>query len=309
MTSDFCRSELVLAGRRRRLSASDQLALQLHLRECESCRLTHLFGGAFDATSQIHADDDRRLDEMLAASDRWFVQPRTLVRGNSRNQRLKVIGFAAVILATATAAAAAIAIRASESNLPPLAVTGSSGATQAQRHAAGQKPMPLGAGMSVTTVTPQAQPPEASTAAATKLTAPHVNRASPDANNVELAAEQLLKLATQARRDGSFAEASRLYRRLQRLYPASRETGLSRVTYGSLLLEQRQASPALYQFNRYLSTDSTQNLAAEALYGKARALAMLGRSAEEMVTWQLLLDKFPKSPYISNAKKRLASTP
>jgi len=77
------------------------------------------------------------------------------------------------------------------------------------------------------------------------------------------------------------------------------------VGFGSLLLEQGQSAGALAQFNRYLASSSGQNLTAEALYGKGRALARLGRSSEERATWAQLIKRFPSSPYVSHARKRL----
>jgi TolA-binding protein len=117
----------------------------------------------------------------------------------------------------------------------------------------------------------------------------------------------LLQQATLSRRAGNAAEAARLFRKLQQKYPASRESTLSHVAFGSLLLERGQSAAALEQFNRYLSVRSGQNLSAEALYGRGRALAQLGRTAEEHATWSQLLDRFPKSPYVTFARKRLDS--
>jgi TolA-binding protein len=72
-----------------------------------------------------------------------------------------------------------------------------------------------------------------------------------------------------------------------------------------MLLEQGQSGAALAQFQRYLAASGGRNLSAEALYGKGRSLAQLGRITEEQSTWRTLLKQFPKSPYVSHAQKRL----
>jgi hypothetical protein len=46
-------------------------------------------------------------------------------------------------------------------------------------------------------------------------------------------------------------------------------------------------------------------LAEEALHGKAQALRSLGRASEENETWQLLLERFPKSIHAKTARERL----
>jgi TolA-binding protein len=145
-----------------------------------------------------------------------------------------------------------------------------------------------------------------------ELLAPQAERPERAANNarsVEETAEQLFHQANEARRSKNVAQTTRLFRKLQRLYPSSREARLSEVVLGTFLLDQGQANAALEQLNRYLASGSGQSLTAEAYYGKGRALAQLGRAVEEQATWHLLLEQFPKSPYASQARKRLIITP
>jgi TolA-binding protein len=71
------------------------------------------------------------------------------------------------------------------------------------------------------------------------------------------------------------------------------------------MLELGQSSGALSQFDRYLSRKPQGPLAQEALFGKASALARLGRLAEERRTWETLLARFPKSVYRDRANERL----
>jgi tetratricopeptide (TPR) repeat protein len=115
----------------------------------------------------------------------------------------------------------------------------------------------------------------------------------------------LLRLAGEARGRGDVEGASTLYRRLQREYGDTREAALSSVPWGGLLLRQGQAERALEQFDRYLKTEPRGNLLPEALYGRGRALAALGRAADEKQTWRRLLSETPASAYESHARRRL----
>jgi TolA-binding protein len=96
-----------------------------------------------------------------------------------------------------------------------------------------------------------------------------------------------------------------LYGELQSRYPGSAEAEISYVSLGRVLLEQGQASSALAQFDRYLSRRPGGPLAQEALFGKASALARLGRLEEERRTWETLLARFPNSMYRDRAHERL----
>jgi TolA-binding protein len=115
----------------------------------------------------------------------------------------------------------------------------------------------------------------------------------------------LLRLAGEARGRGDVEAASTLYRRLQREYGDTREAAVSAVPWGGLLLRQSQSERALEQFDRYLKTEPRGNLLPEALYGRGRALAALGRAADEKQTWRRLLADTPGSAYESHARRRL----
>jgi TolA-binding protein len=311
MIQEDCRSELVLADRRGSLSPNEREALMEHLNVCEHCKLARLFGQAFDEPEDVRTNDAERLDAMLAAAERWRLQPRSLARPRDRKRTAKVVFLAAAITVTATAAAAAIAVRSLAFLTPPAAEITS---TKTQRSSESsdtslvQKSATSGVESSSQTV-PAATIDDRPSDSEKDAIAPSVAIKSVKTSEVvarpEPTAEQLLQQANASRRAGNTTEASRLFRKLQRNYPSSREARLSEVVFGTLLLEQGQAAAALEQLNRYLSVGSTQNLAAEALYGKGRALAQLGRNSEEQDVWRALLERFPKSPYVSHARSRL----
>jgi TolA-binding protein len=120
----------------------------------------------------------------------------------------------------------------------------------------------------------------------------------------DLDARQLFVAAGQARRARNFAEAEGLYRDLQAHFPGSPEATLSFLSLGDLLLSQGAIAQALAQFDAYLASGDAM-MAEEALVGRARALARLGRTEEERAAWRALLSRFPQSDYRWRAQQRL----
>lgn len=294
MNDGDCPAELVLAERRGKLSSSQRIALGKHLRVCESCRILRNHGHAFDQAESLQQDDRRRLDSLLSASERWLEEPR-LVSGTRSSKRVgRVVLLAALLIGTGAAAATAgLVVRSFGQKSVPAAPIVAQDRT-------------LAAAPAVTPDTPHrtlessAEVPQLEPESTNDRARAHEPVARPS-----LTASQLLQQANSARRSGDAAGATRLFRQLQQAYPNSREARLSFVAFGSLLLEQGQAAAALTQFNRYLASSSGQNLTAEALYGKGRALSRLGQSSEERAAWTQLIERFPNSPYVSYARKRL----
>jgi TolA-binding protein len=120
----------------------------------------------------------------------------------------------------------------------------------------------------------------------------------------DLDARQLFVAAGQARRARNFAEAEGLYRVLQAHFPGSPEATLSFLSLGDLLLSQGAIAQALAQFDAYLASGDAM-MAEEALVGRARTLARLGRTEEERAAWRALLSRFPQSDYRWRAQQRL----
>src|SRR5262249_34938822 len=85
----------------------------------------------------------------------------------------------------------------------------------------------------------------------------------------------LFAQANRARRDGRIADAIALYRRLEHEYADSMQARDARVSLGQLYLRGGSAKLALAEFNDYLTRGGA--LSAEAMWGRANALAELGR--------------------------------
>jgi TolA-binding protein len=129
----------------------------------------------------------------------------------------------------------------------------------------------------------------------------------PVAPALDLAA--IFAAANEARRAGQPDRAGGLYAELQRRFPDSREAQLSLVSYGRILLDRGRAAEALAQFQRYLQAEGGGILAAEALYGQARALTGLHREAEARRCWADLLSRFPDSIFADVARAQLGVKP
>jgi hypothetical protein len=72
-----------------------------------------------------------------------------------------------------------------------------------------------------------------------------------------------------------------------------------------LHLDRGEAALALAEFESYLAPSGAGAVLAEGLWGKARALTQLGRTAEERQVLELLIAAAPGSPYAEAARKRL----
>lgn len=118
-------------------------------------------------------------------------------------------------------------------------------------------------------------------------------------------ARSLFAEAHAVRRAGGLGRAVGLYHRLGRDFPGSAEALLASVSLGDLLLRLGDPAGAVAAFDSYLERASGGALAEEALVGRARSLARLGRTAEERQTWEDLVHRFPRSAYQPAAIKRL----
>lgn len=120
-------------------------------------------------------------------------------------------------------------------------------------------------------------------------------------------ARELLAAANKARTAGEVARAIGYYQRLRRDHRGSPEELTSRVAWGRLELDRRNApAAALKLFDSYLRSRPKGSLVEEALVGKAKALAALGRARHEATAWRTLVERFPNSMSVHRAKRRLA---
>jgi TolA-binding protein len=107
--------------------------------------------------------------------------------------------------------------------------------------------------------------------------------------------------AVAARQQGRLRNAIDAFRALQSRFPETPEALVSWVSLGDLHLRTGDAVEALAAFGAYLRSSPSGILVPEALAGKARALAVLGRRQESEGLWNELARRFPGSPYAQRA--------
>ncbi|WP_394846850.1 tetratricopeptide repeat protein [Pendulispora brunnea] len=111
--------------------------------------------------------------------------------------------------------------------------------------------------------------------------------------------------AGRARRVGAVPKAIALYELLQKRYPGTPESRSADMALALLFTRQGMHAAALEHFDRYLRHSPQGDLAAEAMWGKAQVLSILGRSTDAFRTLQRLQLLHPNSPYAIEARARL----
>lgn len=104
--------------------------------------------------------------------------------------------------------------------------------------------------------------------------------------------------------EGDKSGAAKAYTTLIEAHPATAEAQAARVSLGQLRLSAGRHKAALVLFNRYLERGGP--LAEEALWGKVRATAGLGRGKALEAAVAELVRRFPSSVYRVRAQELLA---
>jgi TolA-binding protein len=117
-------------------------------------------------------------------------------------------------------------------------------------------------------------------------------------------AAALFQRANVARRT-DWSAAAALYAELVERHPGSAEAGVAEVALGKWSLALGRGGDALEWFRAHQRRGAGP-LAAEALWGEARALESIGSHAAARRPWQRLLESYPDSPYARVARERLA---
>lgn len=291
MSRPDCRSELVLRDRAGELSSGERTALDAHLASCEPCRFMRALGQDFEAEARLEAGDGERIAALSKAARGWANDARERVSAvHERPSRRRAPVWALAAAAAFVALGASAGIRSFIADTTPdVAVTPRVELSAPKREVA----------PSATQAEAKAEPAPAKLAEMTPVDS------KPRAASVDESARTLFQRANEARRLGEAPRAVALYRKLIARFPASAEATLSQVRLGGMLLEQGDGRGALSHFDRYLAQQPGGALSPEALYGRGRALAGLGRSTEESRVWTRLLADFPKSPYAGHARRRL----
>jgi TolA-binding protein len=345
MSMTICPEDLLVLARRRALSAQEQRLLDEHAADCKLCHQALAIGARLDPLPAIDDDrtDDEVLAARLVArtlaprpagsspAPAFGLSAKPAARAPEREpRRARLLGrraprwaFAAVVVLMAGSASAALwqlsswRLPWSFGTRPAATAPTSQERPRARRRAETRPPAPSAAlpPSDEMRVALAKAIPSAPAAAATRLrpapagSAPMTARAAapaavPSPPIADASAPALFRAANQARRAGELGEALHLYRALQAGFPGSAEATLSFLSLGDLCLSRGALADALEQFDAYLSSGDAA-LAEEALVGRARTLARLGRTADERETWQRLLASHPRSDYRWRAQQRL----
>lgn len=300
--------DLLDAAHRGQLDAAGQERLAQHLAHCAACAAEVALIDDFEGELSVGPEDDALLDRLVAGAVGEAPPVRRSVppRSSTSRRLLFVVAASLAIGAFGGAALAMVAV------WPRLVDDEAPAAEPVVLPAERAEPAPVTRRPARPVEEPvddALEPPSEDVAelAPEVIDAPAPVREDSPARPAPPTAEELLAQANQARRDREYGPAVRLYRRLQRLYPRSREAALSHVTLGRLLLDGMGDAPgALSEFDRYLGQRRHRVLDEEARVGRALALMRLGRRADERAAWRALLEHHPDTLHAERARTRLA---
>jgi hypothetical protein len=342
MTSVGCPDDLLVELRRGTLSRGRPRALDAHLLICAECRMSAALGRAVGPLPSVDAADEAMAARLVARTlapralpaGNAPPAPRPGVRAAASSARSRPSAGAARIPRWA-AVAAGLALLAGAASAavwrgrrllaqPPRGPVSSSERGPTVR--APDVPVivllppsrlaPPGPALGpappvLTPPGPALGPPSSVVASGEPKAASSASPARPprrparaDLGAPSADAATVFRDANEARRGHRLDEARRGYELLQARFPESPEATLSHLSLGNLELARGAFASALVEFDAYVA-EGASDLAEEALVGKARALAGLGRAAEERETWHALEARYPSSEYRFRARDRL----
>jgi TolA-binding protein len=152
-------------------------------------------------------------------------------------------------------------------------------------------------------VEPPSQPP---LVVAPSLAPKHIEKLSPPPAPPEpvVTAQELFKLATQARSEGRRLDAEQTYRELTTRFPQSAEANVAHAVMGRLLLDLGRPADALVELDAALASGDG-SLREDALANRALAFDAQADDAKAAAAWSQLLSEFPASIHAKRAKERL----
>jgi TolA-binding protein len=291
--------DLIVLARRGELSPAEARRLDVYLAASDDARLIHDIGSDYDGMHTDRSGDVALLDRV----GRRVIErhSRGSGRAPSRFRAAALVALGALLASATAAALGAYYLR------PPPRI----GAPTIQRGLDEQKAPAIASAHAAEL------PPAPAVSASSRVAPAGVLDRDRDETSMRPSApatsarpelgdaRALFSRANAERRAGNVADALVTYAELRQRYPASPEALLSRVLCGRLLLARGDAENAAAEFAAYLAQSPSGALAEEALHGKAQALRSLGRASEENETWQLLLERFPKSIHAKTARERL----
>ncbi|MBI5535396.1 MAG: tetratricopeptide repeat protein [Deltaproteobacteria bacterium] len=272
------------------LTQAESEALAAHRAGCASCAIESALRSDFAAERAASPVDDAKLQQAIDGAVVRLFTPRERIR---RWWPSALLIAAALVIAAGAIASTVRAVRKSRAD---------HSAFPASVQPVQSTP-PADSPAVPTASAAEPQPSASQDPAETASPTPQTSRPLPPGS--QPGPEALFAQANAARRAGKQQEAIRLYRALQQKYPESREAGLSHATLGQLLLDSRDPSAAMSEFDHYLQKHPGGEVTEEVLVSRAQSLERLGKRTEERAAWQQLLSRFPGSAHAPHAKQRL----
>jgi TolA-binding protein len=321
----------------------ERSSVERHLRLCVACRFAASAARAYDRAAErsdllvgidLHAAVARTLERLPqpaggSAAGGGPGRRRSAARSPWLTIRASTAIAALVMFGGAAAAALVVAERA-RSARPPAAGSptsvGQPGAARVRPPRSSSRPAPsapaaapppeavntppvspvgdvdgaLASRPRAATLAPFTPRPRARVVASAPAPAPSAPTA-PEGSAAELFAQ-----ANRSRREGRSAEASALYDRLWKRFPASEEARASRALVGRWLLDRSAYADAVTAFEDYLRVAPHGPLEEEVLVGLASAFERAGRDAEAAGAWRRIAETHPGTAYAGRAREHLA---
>jgi TolA-binding protein len=294
--------DLLIKRRRGTLGDAEERRLTAALRASSEYELALLAGDAFDREGAPAPGDPERLRQIVRAAERGRAGP---PRRRFSSRALRALGVVPVF-AAAMAAASIGGYRffqspTQTSERPPAPLPTLPAPPPPE-------PAPKAPLLELPLERAQPQTPRRMAPRAAKASRPSrpqltETEARPSEPSDAETAQSLFRRANTLRQV-DWPAAAATYAELIRRYPASVEAGIAEVALGKWSLTQGRSGDALEWF-RANQRRQRGPLAAEALWGEARALESLGSHAAAKGPWRQLLEQYPESPYAGVARERL----
>jgi TolA-binding protein len=295
-----CPDDLVVRGQREELTEIERRALTAHLGQCAACRASSALTALFDAIPETQPGD---ADLIARVADKALPAPHHASRW--RGARAAAVAALAVLTCGAATAAWVTYKQSAEAGRVPQTLPAPHARTGAARGAALVAALP-GEPAALLPAVDEERPAETTPSIAPQRRRQSPSRATDLARTVaEPTPASLFAEANAVRRTGDVRLAIGLYQSLRQHFPKSSQALVSAISVGDLLLGEGEPANAIAAYGAYLRGSPTGSLTEEALFGRARGLGLLGRSAEERQTWEELLRRFPRSAYQPAASRRL----
>jgi TolA-binding protein len=301
-TDRECPDDWVVRARRNQLTDLEKHVLAVHLGQCAACRATSDVTTLFEAIPDTQPGDAR----LIAGVARRACEPSRLRFARSGIRMAVAAGIIAGVAGVAAAATWLVIERRSEqTRRDEVATRGPIAPLDQKESSRPFRPLPA--------ETPPAEAPGKRPHRPLTVTA--ISRPEPigtlrpsrSAASISRTSDatSMFTQANATRRSGDLRRAVGLYRALRSRFPESNQALLSALSEGDLLLALSDLDGALLAYDAYLSRQPAGTLTEEALFGRARCLGRLGRTAEEKQTWEELAHRFPRSVYRPAAGRRL----